>query len=304
MRRSVAILALLVSLLGAANAHAATSGPRLPSLFPSRLLGAVGEPVAPPQQFRSGFSIDADSGYEVKVATSGSAVILEVLRRRHGMRTETVYLARGVALPERLQATFGRFGKISMHFRQSHGTERKQVVCRDGRRFDMRRGVFVGSLEFKGEGGYVAVAPRRAKGTILTPAGGCPRHRRLRRGFDLFSAPPTTMVAVSRQGVDLTGFLTAELGGRTSYLAVHEETRGRLGIIRFAVLRGGRPLHVNEAATAATVAPPAPFHGSGHYRAAPDGTTAWTGSLSIDFPGAPRYPLAGPPFEAFLEAPF
>ena len=61
---------------------------------------------------------------------------------------------------------------------------------------------------------------------------------------------------------------------------------------------------LNDAVTAATITPPPPFHAKGSYRAAPDGTTSWTGPLSVSFPGAPRLPLAGEEFKATLEVGF
>ena len=53
----------------------------------------------------------------------------------------------------------------------------------------------------------------------------------------------------------------------------------------------------DDALTSATLRPPAPFHGKGTYSAGPDGTKAWTGPLSVAFPGAPRFPLTGTQFK-------
>jgi hypothetical protein len=60
----------------------------------------------------------------------------------------------------------------------------------------------------------------------------------------------------------------------------------------------------NEALTGATITPPEPFHGKGTYRAASDGTTTWSGPLSVSFPGAPRLPLTGGEFKATLATGF
>jgi hypothetical protein len=120
----------------------------------------------------------------------------------------------------------------------------------------------------------------------------------------LFAEPKSALLATSREGVDSTAFLA--LGGkrRTLFLVSDEETRGRLAIIRIGVVRTKGPLRFNEALTAGRVSPTAPFHGTARYRAFPDGTTAWSGDLSIDFPGAPRFPLTGPQFETLIEVPF
>ena len=65
--------------------------------------------------------------------------------------------------------------------------------------------------------------------------------------------------------------------------------------IRYALAteRSKDAIAINDALTSASIEPPPPFHGKGTYRAAPDGTTSWTGPLSVSLPGAPRLPLTG-----------
>ncbi len=308
MKRRLAIFVLLVSLLGAADARAASEAQSLPPAFKEHLLSQVGAPVPATPRFRSGFVVEAEHGYKLQVITFGTAVVLDVFRKQHHGRTEveTAYVARGVSAPQRLQATFGQFGKVAMRFRPT--TDRSRLICRQGTQLRQRRGLFVGRLEFKGEGGYVSVALHRAKGSVMTPAGRCPLSRKarqqLREALEAFFEPQAAIFATTRSGVNTTGFLTLDHKDKADYLAVREEARGRLTIIRYAAALRSKPFHPNEAATAVNVRPPAPFHSSGHYRAAPDGTTAWSGHLSVNFPGAPRYPLTGPQFQVSLEAPF
>jgi hypothetical protein len=279
----------------------------LPPLPPSQLFTQHGKPVAPTPFFRSGFVLKAD-GYKVGVSTFGSAVFLEVWKGRSGKRVQTAYLARGVARPERLQATFGNFGKVKMRFRESRNrTWRNQVrTCRGANRFIKRRGVFRGNLRFKGENGYVSLRVHRAKGVVVVQAPKC-RHRR-GGGFNLpfgnFSQPKSALLSIARDGVDATAFFAVEDRRSTLFFATDEESRGKLAIVRMAVLRRHSPIHTNESLTAASLSPPAPFHGTGRYRAAPDGSQAWFGGLSVNFPGQPRFPLTGEAFETFLEVPF
>lgn len=310
-RRLLLLAALLASALSSPAAPAAAERPLpLPPLFPSRVLTEHGGPVRPAPVFRSGFVAEAD-GYEVGVSTFGSAVIFEVWRGGEERGTFTAYLARGVAAPERLQATFGHFGKVSMRFRESRNRSRpRKRVCRFGRAVFKRRGVFVGNLRFEGEDGYLSVRLHRAKGAVVTPAGRC-RFRRPRRDdsslrefISIFFHPQGVLQAIAREGVDSTSLLALE-GKRKSYFVVQdEETRGSLAIIRAASLLEPGHLQTNTALTSASLSPPAPFHGTGRYQAAPDGTSTWSGNLSINFPGAPRFPLTGPEFEALIEAPF
>lgn len=303
MRRRLAILFVLTTAVAAPDARAAAAtGQLLPPLPPRKLMTRVGAPVPPPRSFRSGFQLKAPSNYEVGVSTFGSSVILVVSHRHGKHESETLYLARGVATPDRLQATFGQFGKVDMRFRESSG----HSVCHGLLKLTRHKGVFVGSLRFRGEGGYVSVRRHRASGGILEPTGRCPRrlhHHHFHGGAILFSSP-SALLAHSREGVDTTSVLALEFTGSAGVLATHEESRGKLAIVRAALVFMHPAFHVNEAATAAKLAPPAPFHGTGHYRAAPDGTSTWTGDLSANFPGAPRFPLTGPQFKVLLEAPF
>jgi hypothetical protein len=311
-RRFLLLTALLALALSVPAAGAAAESPLLlPPLFPSRVLTEHGGPVRPAPVFRSGFVAKAD-GYKFGVSTFGSAVIFEVWRGGEEQGTFTAYLARGVAAPQRLQATFGHFGKVSMRFREPRNRpQSRKKVCRFGNLILKRRGVFVGNLRFKGENGYLSVRLHRAKGAVVTPAGRCKFRRRshpstsFRELFSIFFHPEGVLFAIARDGVDSTSLLALE-GKRKSYLlASDEETRGKhLAIIRVASLLKQSPLQANTALTAARLSPPAPFHGTGRYSAGPDGTNTWSGNLSVNFPGAPRLPLTGPEFETFLEAPF
>lgn len=279
----------------------------LPPSPRSRLLSQHGKPVRPTPFFRSGFVLEAD-GYRVGVSTFGSAVYLEVWRGHRGKRIATSYLARGVARPERLQATFGNFGKVKMRFRPSrHRTwAGRRRSCRGANRFIKKHGVFRGSLRFRGEGGYVTVRIHRARGAVVIPAPKC-RKRRGGPGFDFdlnFFQPKVALLSVMRMGIDATAFLALEGRRNTQFVATTEESRGRLAIVRIAVLRKHSPVRTNEALTTAKLTPPAPFHGTARYRAYPDGATSWSGDLSVNFPGAPRFPLTGPSWETFLEVPF
>jgi hypothetical protein len=304
MKRRLALFVLTVAALAAPSyAAASATSTQLPG---DRLLSHLEDEVPPAKTFRSGFRIEARGGYDVEVMTSGSGVFLLVDKGRFDKRlVGTAYLARGVAAPKRLQATFGKFGRVSMRFRESRNKSwaGKRRNCRGAQRFVKRRGVFVGALRFKGEDGYISLNVSRAKGSVVTVARKCLRKRRTQLPFAQQSSHRPAFVATARAGVAFTGFLA--LGGRkTTFLATHEETRGKLAIIRVAVIRNrSNPLWANETLTRARISPPAPFHGTGRYRAAPDGSTTWSGNLSVNFPGTPRFPLTGPDFESLIEVP-
>ena len=314
-RRVVAslLLPVLLTLSSSAVAAGSTEGSSLlPPLPQSTLMDRAllasdhGAPVRPAPTFRSGFTAEVD-GYEVGVSTYGSAVYLSVWRGGKAQRTMTAYLARGVARPERLQATFGKLGKVSMRFRQSRNRPVGRS-CRFGRLLLRQRGLFVGALRFRGENGYVSIRLHRAKGSIVRVGKRCHVHRR--HEFDpsefefLFAKPEAAMLAISREGVDSTALLAISAKKSSAFLAVDEESRGKLAIVRLAAVRKPGKLTVDDAITSGSLVPPRPFHGTGRYRAFPDGTHTWSGSLTVNFPGAPRFPLTGPSFETLLEVPF
>jgi hypothetical protein len=309
MNMRILALALLASTLALTGSGvAAAQGPPA-SLIPSGPLSAeVGAPVSPQPSFRSNLTIDPPGPYEIKVGTSGSAVALTVTRGQRRKRVAaTQYLARGVERPERLRATFGKFGRISMHFRESRHRPwaGKRRRCRGPDRFVVRRGVFVGSLHFRGEDGYLTIHIHRAKGSITTRAAKCLQPRRRPRATSSSSPFEDTFsefIASERHGVSLTAFAALSFRGKLAYFAQSEESRGKLSIVRWAFVASHGDLDLNETVTGGKFSPGTPFHGTGRYRAAPDGSTSWLGNLSADFPGAPRFPLAGPAYETFLEA--
>jgi len=314
MRRRFLLLGLLVVALGpTANAAANEGLPLLPPLPKSPVIERGlrstqhGGPVRPDPLFRSGFVAATKGPYEVGVSTYGSGLYLEVWRGGKKQRTATAYLARGVAQPKRLRATFGKFGEVSMRFHRAR-SRRVTKHCLFGRLLVKQHGVFVGNLRFRGEDGYVSVKIHRAKGGILRVGKRC--HVRHHRSFTLaeleafFAKPEAAMLSISREGVDSTALLAIDAGKRSAFYAIDEETRAKLAIIRLAMVRKPGRVHINESITSGTLAPPAPFHGTGRYRAFPDGSNTWSGNLSVNFPGAPRSPLTGPSFETLLEVPF
>jgi hypothetical protein len=285
--------------------------------------------MPPPRQgFESRLELKAQHGYEVAVVGEGGIVAVEVsrlmphreenaLEKLFGVRQAvTVYVTRGTVTPRRIAASFGKFGKVDVRFRPSgrvvQSDARKR--CRGTDHFTSQLGVFVGGVRFSGEKNYVAFHSHRAKGRIRSPlhlhcasfffrsrarwgARPVPQHP---------SFTPTFLEAGHRHGVSSTELLTFRASKTTLFLAATEEGLGSMARIRYALATGPskKVFALNYALTTASIEPPAPFHGKGTYRAAPDGTTSWTGSLSVSLPGAPRLPLAGELFKATLDSGF
>ncbi|MDX6609590.1 MAG: hypothetical protein QOF85_1515 [Solirubrobacterales bacterium] len=277
----------------------------------------------PQQGFESRFEIEAGHGYELSVIGQGDVVAVEVTRptrskspleRLLGLdQAVTDYVARGTVTQRRIAASFGKFGSVDVRFRPSGRVLRSEPRrrCRGGDRFTNRLGVFVGAVRFSGEKHYVAVRAHRARGRIRSPLHlHCalppirpPAQSRARPLSPHPIFTPATLTAGWRHAVAATELFVLRARTATLFLALSEESTGSIAELRYGLATApSKVFDFNDALTAATIAPPAPFHGKGVYAAAPDGTTSWTGPLSVSFPGAPRTPLTGPQFEVELSA--
>jgi hypothetical protein len=306
----------LLALPAGATASQTTFPFRLPAGTPAKFRALLSSRMAPAHgqpSFHPGFALKAHDGYRIGVVGFGTAVALEVVRGHAS--SVTAYVARGTVTPNRIEASFGELGRVAVRFRPSkHRTWVKpHRVCHGKERVVVRRGVYVGVIRFKGENGYVSVRAHRAKGQVRSIAPQCRRRKGARRVLRAvhpsqqgpFWEEITVLGASWRHAIDSAAFAVITLASHAEFLAVAEQSEGGLAIVRFAVASGSsKALTINDPLTLARVSPPKPFRGTGTYRAAPDGTTTWTGSLAVSFPGAPSYPLAGPPFEAELAAGF
>jgi hypothetical protein len=277
----------------------------------------------------SRIALESQHGYRLMVVGEGNVVALVVMRDHGGTgvrlgpivgargraasQVVTAYVTRGTVTPTRIEGSFGRFGSVAVRFNPSGRTGKEDPRrCRGHSRYTVRHGTFIGHIRFIGEDRYVAVRAHRAKGRVRTP-----RHLRCHRGR--FPRPrPRDRSNGSRSSRNIallhtehrlptasTELFTFQIRDIALLLALAEESKGRMAVVHYALaLVPGSVLSHDDALTSATLDPPRPFHGKGIYKAGPDGTRTWGGSLSIAFPGAPRQPLAGAEFAAELEVGF
>jgi uncharacterized ParB-like nuclease family protein len=333
MRRLFALTALIAAVLCLLPALATANALDIPALAPPQfraLLRAKLHMPPPRHGFEASFELKAQHGYTVTVTGEGDIVVVEVSRplapSKKGnaldqlfdslKQSVTAYVARGTVTEHRIAASFGKFGKVDVRFRPNGQVLEfgRHHRCRGADHFTSRPGVFVGGVRFRGEGHYVAVRSHRAKGSIRSPLHlHCSSSRphaisssRARPVREQPSFVPTFLTATHRHAVSALELITLRIGKTTLFAAVNEESLGSMARMRFALTTAPseKAFALNEALTGATITPPAPFHGKGTYRAATDGTTTWTGPLSVSFPGAPRLPLTGEEFEATLTAGF
>lgn len=315
MRRRFAVVAVAcalgtLALLLSAGASAAQLPFHLPSFAPKQMRTMVSERIDPQtsrRSFHPAFHLKTRDGYTLEVIGDGNHVLLEVTRPH--VEAVTVYVARGTVTRNRIVATFGTLGRVAMRFRP--GARAVGHDCRHGHRVQTRSGVFAGRMLFAGENEYLSVDARRAKGRVSRVAGRCHDRVRIlpldaRRGEGHNQGPePRFLFAGWRHQINGAALLALDLFGKTLYLSLTESSEERMAVFHVAFAIGpAKGFRLDDALTQASLSPPAPFHGTGTYTAAPDGTTTWEGTLSVNFPGAPRYVLTGPPFEAELAAGF
>lgn len=303
---AIAVLAAIFALAPAAEA-------RQDGLAKPRQLADVRHSPEPsfPAFFAPVIDLGTRDGYEVQVFGELGRVYVLVSNDW----AATFYAAPGTVTPTRLQADLGRFGRVSVRFRPSRNRTwvKPDRSCRGVHRFANRIGVFTGTVRFRGERGYVSVRARRSKGLVTVVARQClrrqaaPSRSRSARGARLARRDPLPGVlrARWRDGVSSARFTAKTSGSATKFSAETETSEGRVAIFSAAYREGGpKRVRIGEKIAFAQVRPPAPFHGTGTYRADPDGTVSWEGSLTVNFPGAPRTPLTGDPFRAQLLAGF
>ena len=272
----------------------------------------------------SRIDLGSKHGYRLFAIGEGNVVAFVVMRdrdprgaaaRKARSRSQlvTAYVTRGRATRTRIQGSFGSFGDIDVRFRPSGRVVTNEPRrCKGNPHFTYRYGTFAGRIRFTGEDHYVAVRAHRAKGRLRSPLRlhcrrqvAVPLAQRKRSSGQRGSPQFAGLFAERRQVTSSTGLLVLSAGERALLLAFQEEGLGDMAKLSYGlVMARGATLRYNESLTSATLEPPRPFRGKGDYRAAPDGTTTWAGSLAIAFPGAPRQPLTGPDFTAELDAGF
>jgi hypothetical protein len=251
-------------------------------------------------------SLKTGNGYSVSVEGSGRRVALTVNR---GLAF-TTYVTPGRASPDGVRARFGHFGRVSVRFKPSGKVRRKKPPKRcKGKAAIVRPGVFVGTIRFEGEDGYIEIDAHRAKGSTSTrprwrcrPLRAAARLSALRDGHGPDTAVLEASTLDERVFFEAAGFRDPKGPDLIFFLAGSAERRGSVRIARIvlAISRKARTFVFDRPPRSATVTPPKPFHGAATFERGPGGTPLWSGSLSVSLLGEPSLPLTGASFTAQL----
>jgi len=245
------------------------------------------------------FSLRATDGYTVSIERRGRQVTLTAFRSGKSF-VAVSYTVPGSSSPDRIEARFGKLGNVSVKFRAKRAKRIGPRKGCTGKPALDRTGVFVGTIRFRGEGGYTTVAARRAQGRVVdTLRERCefPHTRRGARASASPLDPPVLGASLgSRRGFGAS--VVRRAGKRSAfYEAVSRERRGRMRILRMVFVQGREDSFTYAGdLSAATVKPPAPFDGEATFLRERRGKGSWLGPLEVSFPGRASVPVAGPRF--------
>lgn len=254
---------------------------------------------------RATFGVKGSNGYWIVVSGAGRRVTLSP-ENRNGFAE---YIVRGRASPDGIRAR----SAITAEWRLSSGPQGRVSQIGPPRHCEgqaeiIRYGVFVGTISFVGEQGYTRVHRVHAKGrTRTSPRWKC-KYRRRSRKPPPDNSPESDVITLLKARAVKRNLTFEVIGSRHSgslgiigYNALLIERRGSMRIWRFVLLFAyGWGFKFDESLASATVTPPKPFEGKGSFRSIANGTTRWTGSLTVSLLGAKDIPLTGSRFEASL----
>lgn len=252
------------------------------------------------------FRVPGSNGYDLVVSYFNRREISVIATKGRTSASHRVpwrpYAERG------FEAKLPGLGRIAVEF-QPLGKPRRLTPfpgC-EGRPGSRQRGVFAGTIRFRGERGYTAVEASRAHGSMVTSyretcrgeSGG--RSEEAQPAIDLIAMAPKGRVAFS---ATLFDFGHSEIPPRLMYLASHFRRSPGMEVVRLVHISREKvdsltAEHSGRAA-AAHVAAAAPFTGSAAFAVEPGGGVTWTGDLSVSFPGTGPVRLTGKRFKARL----
>jgi hypothetical protein len=256
------------------------------------------------------FGFSAKDGYRIRVEGHRTTISLSVSHseRVRNAEASTIYFARARLGDNRIRASFGPLGSVAMRFRPSgriiHAAS--EADCKGAQR-TVHLGTFIGTLFFRGEGGYVSTRIHRAKGRLINPGSPhcatpafatSPKYE----GGDHQRGKLTSLSAGFKLGLSAVYF-TASTGRapKAHYLAIAEQGAGQIAIYHAAYAEASPLTFATDSALSfASLTPPPPFSGTGSLQRDAEGVRTWTGSLAVSFPGDPDVLLTGSQFKTEL----
>jgi len=308
------------------------------ALAVAMLLALPGAVAAKPRRFVEPDSFELTAqlpkshGYTVAITSSDHRHIQLLAGKGRQLASYSVV---GRANRNRLDADFGRFGKIRLRFdgQPSKSGEGRPPFCH-GKPSQLLVGTLRGKIRFRGTNGFIEIDAQRARAvTFHSPRQVCERHgeqggkevnsigvvpephphsrlspqrllRRLDRAKPNGDEAPALQLLVAKRRT-ATGKLELGAFSVPQFLGIvvadAQESFGRVRVERGAVaVVDPAMLKVDKPAAnprRATLQLPKPFSGRGNYVESPGTEPSWTGSLRVHLPGEARVSLTGPEFD-------
>jgi hypothetical protein len=216
-----------------------------------------------------------------------------------------IYRGKGSLVDGRIQFDLGKLGRINARFKPDGSVERLRPPksCK-GREQLVRSGAFVGSIKFRGESGYTRLNAHRVHGTTASPRSWkCPATLARHPG-NAANLPAALGAFTPRRHIIFVALGDSDLVPFRFFIAGTLERQGALSINRSVLAEGGAASFQALAdLSSATVSPPKPFAGTASFKRNTDGSTEWSGTLSVALPGIESLALTGPTFTANLAKP-
>lgn len=243
-------------------------------------------------------------------ASNGYSILFEVNRGMASLTARSdegtvIYSGRGSLVDGRIQFGLGKLGRISARFKPDGSIDRLRPPksCK-GREQVVRSGAFVGSIKFRGESGYTRLNAHRVHGTMASPRSWkCPATPDRHSG-NAASLPAALSAFTPHNRVVFVAIGGSEELPFRFFIAGTSERQGALRVNRSVLVEGGpRSFDALGDLSSATVIPPKPFAGTASFKRNADGSTEWSGTLSVALPGVESTALTGPTFTANLAKP-
>jgi hypothetical protein len=253
------------------------------------------------------FDLRANHGLRAHVSNDEDQVSLEFTDRRQ--RHYVNYEVPGEVTEHGLEAHFGRLGTIEVSFESTKATTVEPPRGCKGEPSTSSEGIFVGRIDFSGERHYVRIDRARAKGEMNIERGGtwsCPRHRAA-IGSGMREEEPEGesgwLKVYARHCICVLEAIAERDPrgrGKSFFFGGTNEGREGMRIIRVTTAQAGPSTFLfDHADGTATIRPPAPFSGHGHYERR-RGRDLWSSTIQVPLLGAAALKLGGHDYSAVL----
>lgn len=265
-------------------------------------------------------NLEASNGLHAELENSEEGIVTLKLWRR-GQIAE--YEVPGMATEAGLKVRFGRLGLIDVAFSATKtlGSTEPGEGCTGAPR-TLREGVFSGTIDFRGERGYVRIQGSQARGSMsVISQWTCPEAEREAEEFAENPYGRAARAPSAKSGGAREERETASLhafdprcgcvfsagvhhrhsGGKSIF--VGDKTEKREGMVIFRSTRTNGPASAfdyDHLAGTAELRPPSPFRGSASFKRRQGKRALWRSSIRVPLLGAEPLDTGAPGFAAQL----